>query len=224
MNALLALSRAIDALNERVGRLVYWLVLVAVLISCANAIVRKAFDMSSNAFLEIQWYLFSADLPALRGLHAAQEPAHPHRRDRRPAVAARTQTWIDVFGTAVLPVPDVDPDHVPLVAGVRAWPTSGEVSTNAGGLILWPARLLVPIGFVLLICRASPSSSSASRSCAGTDPRPDGEAAREDGGRGARRGDPARAGRARMSARQRARRPGRGGWHDRVPDRTTWRR
>ena len=60
MNALLALARVIDALNERVGRLVTWLVLVAVVISAANAIVRKAFDMSSNAFLEIQWYLFSA--------------------------------------------------------------------------------------------------------------------------------------------------------------------
>ena len=107
MKALLALSRAIDALNERIGRTVYWLVLAAVLISAANAIVRKAFDWSSNAFLEIQWYLFSAIFLLLRRLHAAAQRARAHRRHRRPAVDARA--GVDRhLRHAVLPVADGD--------------------------------------------------------------------------------------------------------------------
>ena len=87
MKLLLALSRAIDALNEHVGRLIYWLILVAVLISAGNAVVRYAFNMSSNAWLEIQWYLFSVVFLLLRRLHAAAQRARAHRRHLRPAVA-----------------------------------------------------------------------------------------------------------------------------------------
>ena len=150
MNALLALSRAIDALNERVGRTVYWLVLAAVLISAGNAIVRKLFDVSSNAFLEIQWYLFSVDLPVLRRLHAAAQRARAHRRHRGPAVDARA--GLDRHPRhALLPAADGDHHHVAVVAGVRRTYARNEVSTNAGGLIIWPARLMVPIGFFLLV-------------------------------------------------------------------------
>ena len=149
MNALLALSRAIDALNERVGRTVTWLVLAAVLISAANAIVRKAFDMSSNAFLEVQWYLFSAVFllcsawTLLRNEHIRIDVVNGK-------FSRRTQTWIDVFGTVFFLLPMV------CLILYESWPwflralASGEISSSAGGLILWPAKILVPTGFTLL--------------------------------------------------------------------------
>lgn len=149
MNALLAFSRAVDALNERVGRLVYWLILAAVLISAGNAIVRKAFDMSSNAYLEIQWYLFSAVFLLCAG-YTLLRNEHIRIDIIAGRFSRRTQTWIDVFGTIFF--------LFPMVALIlyEAWPwfvrtyQSGEVSPSAGGLILWPAKILVPIGFVLL--------------------------------------------------------------------------
>lgn len=149
MNALLAFSRAVDALNERVGRLVYWLILAAVLISAGNAIVRKALDMSSNAYLEIQWYLFSAVFLLCAG-YTLLRNEHIRIDIIAGRFSRRTQTWIDVFGTIFF--------LFPMVALIlyEAWPwfvrtyQSGEVSPSAGGLILWPAKILVPIGFVLL--------------------------------------------------------------------------
>ncbi len=149
MKALLALSRAIDALNTHVGRSVYWLVLVAVLISAANAIVRKAFDMSSNAYLEVQWYLFSA-IFLLCGGYTLLRNEHIRIDVIVGRFSRRVHAWIDVFGTLFF--------LMPLVAlmlyeswpwFVRAW-DSGEISSNAGGLILWPAKILVPAGFLLL--------------------------------------------------------------------------
>ena len=150
MNALLSLSRAIDKLNERVGLTVSWLVLAAVLISAANAIVRKAFNVSSNSFLEIQWYLFSvvflfcAGYTLLRNQHV-----------RIDVIAGRlspqAQAWIDILGTIFFLMP------MALTIMWLSWPVfvqayqRGEVSTNAGGLLIWPARLLVPIGFFLLV-------------------------------------------------------------------------
>ena len=150
MNALLSLSRAIDKLNERVGLTVSWLVLAAVLISAANAIVRKAFNVSSNSFLEIQWYLFSvvflfcAGYTLLRNQHV-----------RIDVIAGRlspqAQAWIDILGTIFFLMP------MALTIMWLSWPVfvqayeRHEVSTNAGGLIIWPARLLVPIGFFLLV-------------------------------------------------------------------------
>jgi TRAP-type mannitol/chloroaromatic compound transport system permease small subunit len=150
MDALLALSRAIDWLNERVGRIVYWLVLVAVLISAANAVVRKAFNVSSNSFLEIQWYLFSAIF-----LFCAGYTLLHNRHVRIDVIAGRlspkAQAWIDIFGTVFFLMP------MSLIIMWLSWPVfimaleRHEVSTNTGGLIIWPARLLVPIGFFLLI-------------------------------------------------------------------------
>ena len=98
MNALLALARVIDALNERIGRIVTWLVLVAVVVSAANAIVRKAFDMSSNAFLEVQWYLFSAVF-LLCSAWTLLRNEHIRIDVFAGRFTRRTQTWIDVFGT-----------------------------------------------------------------------------------------------------------------------------
>jgi TRAP-type mannitol/chloroaromatic compound transport system permease small subunit len=149
VNPLLALSRAIDSLNELVGRTVYWLVLAAVLVSAANAIVRKAFDMSSNAYLEVQWYLFSAIFLLCAG-YTLLKNEHIRIDVVAGRFSRRTQTWIDVFGTVFFLWP-----MVALILYeswpwfVRAW-NSGEVSPSAGGLILWPAKILVPVGFALL--------------------------------------------------------------------------
>ncbi len=134
MNALLALSRAIDALSERIGRLVYWLILAVVLISAANATVRKVFNYSSNAFLEIQWYLFSVIFLFAAG-YVLLHNAHVRIDIVSSRLSARAQNWIDVVG---------------IVLFLDSY-TRNEVSTNAGGLAIWPARLMVPVGFFLLI-------------------------------------------------------------------------
>ena len=150
MNALLSLSRAIDGMSERIGRLVYWLVLAVVLISAANASVRKAFNYSSNAFLEIQWYLFSV-IFLLGAGYVLLHNAHVRIDIIAGRLSARAQNWIDVFGIIFFLFP------MAFVIMKLSWPlfmdsfTRNEVSTNAGGLIIWPARLLVPIGFLLLI-------------------------------------------------------------------------
>jgi TRAP-type mannitol/chloroaromatic compound transport system permease small subunit len=149
VNALLAFSRAVDAMNERIGKAVYWLVLVAVLVSAGNAIVRKAFDMSSNAFLEIQWYLFSAVFLLCAG-YTLLKNEHIRIDVIAGRFSRRTQTWIDVFGTVVFLFPMIALilyESFPWF--IRTW-QSGEISGSAGGLILWPAKILVPIGFVLL--------------------------------------------------------------------------
>lgn len=150
MNALLALSRAIDALTERVGRLVYWLILVVVLISAANATVRKLFDYSSNAYLEIQWYLFSlifllgAGYTLLRNEHVRIDIITGR-------LSPRAQNWIDVLGIVLFLFP------MSIIIMWLSWPlfvdawVRNEVSTNAGGLTIWPARLMIPVGFALLI-------------------------------------------------------------------------
>lgn len=150
MNVLLALARAIDAVNERVGRAVTWCVLLAVVISAANAIIRKVFDMSSNAFLEIQWYLFAAIFLLCSGWTLLRNE-HIRIDIIAGRYSKRVQTWIDVFGTVFFLIPMsilILYESIPwAIASIK----SGEISGNAGGLILWPARILVPIGFTLLL-------------------------------------------------------------------------
>ena len=149
MQALLAVSRLIDALNERVGKAVYWLVLVAVLLSAGNAIVRKALNMSSNAWLEMQWYLFSAVFLLAAG-YTLLRNEHVRIDVIAGRFSARTQTWIDVLGTVFFLLP------MAVLFVYLSWPifvrtyVQGEISTNAGGLLIWPARALVPVGFTLL--------------------------------------------------------------------------
>ena len=149
MKLCLALSRAIDALNERVGRLIYWLVLIMVLVSAGNATSRYALSIASNAWLELQWYLFSAVFLLCAGYTLL------HNEHIRIDVVAslfkrRTQIWVDVFGMVFFLLP------LSLYMTWSSWPVfmnawnSGEVSASAGGLIRWPARLLVPVGFFLL--------------------------------------------------------------------------
>jgi TRAP-type mannitol/chloroaromatic compound transport system permease small subunit len=149
MKKLLAMSRAIDALNERIGRLVLWLVLVMVLVSAGNAVSRYLLNLSSNFWLELQWYLFATVFLVCAG-YALLHNEHIRIDVVSSRLSRRTQVWIDIFGTIFFLFP---------VAGfivwlswpifVNAW-VSGEISSNAGGLVRWPARLLIPVGFGLL--------------------------------------------------------------------------
>ena len=150
MKLLLRLSRAIDALNETVGRAVLWLVLVMVLVSAVNAAVRYLFNLSSNAWLELQWYLFSAVF-LLCSAWTLLRNEHIRIDVFAGRFTRRTQTWIDVFGTVFFLFPMtllILYESVPW-----AWRAmqSGEISGSAGGLILWPAKILVPVGFALLL-------------------------------------------------------------------------
>ena len=150
MNALLSLSRLIDALSNRVGRLIYWLILVAVLISAGNAIVRYAFNTSSNAWLEIQWYLFSVVFLFGAG-YTLLHDQHVRIDVISGMLSKKTQTWIDILGTIFFLLP------MAIAIMWMSWPvfieayTRNEVSANAGGLTVWPARLMVPVGFFLLV-------------------------------------------------------------------------
>ncbi len=149
MTALLNVSRLIDALNEWVGRTVMWLVLGAVLISACNAIVRKLLDTSSNAWLEIQWYLFAAVFLLAAGYTMLRQ-GHVKIDVVLGRFSRRTQVIVECLGIVLflLPFVVVTIDLVwPLV--VRAYETS-ERSSNAGGLIRWPVFALLPAGFVLL--------------------------------------------------------------------------
>jgi len=149
MGALLKLSKAIDWVNERIGKAVIWLVLAAVLISAGNAIVRKLFNVSSNAYLELQWYLFSAIFLLCAG-YTLMRNEHVRIDVVAGAFSRRTQTWIDIFGTVFFLLPmAILFVYLSWPVFVRTW-VHNEISTNAGGLVIWPARLLVPIGFSLL--------------------------------------------------------------------------
>ncbi|MBW7834021.1 MAG: TRAP transporter small permease subunit [Simplicispira suum] len=150
MQALLKLSRGIDWLNERVGLAVIWLILASTVISGLNAAVRKIFNYSSNGFLEIQWYFFAAAFLLAAGYTLL------HREHVRVDVVSsrfskRTQIWLDVVGFVVFLTP---------VCGAILWfgtpfflqaLESGEMSSNAGGLIRWPVYLMMPLGFALLL-------------------------------------------------------------------------
>jgi TRAP-type mannitol/chloroaromatic compound transport system permease small subunit len=150
MKLLLGLSRAIDAINEHVGKFTYWLILVAVLISTGNAIVRYSLNMSSNSWLEIQWYLFSfvflfcAGYTLLHNQHVRIDILTGH-------LSGRARAWIDILGTLFFLLP------MAITIMWLSWPVftdayrSHEVSTNAGGLLVWPGRLMVPASFLLLV-------------------------------------------------------------------------
>ncbi|KQV48050.1 sugar transporter [Pelomonas sp. Root1217] len=149
MSLLLQISRAIDRLNEWVGRWVSWLVLAAVLISAGNAVVRKVFNNSSNALLEIQWYLFAAVFLLAAGYTLLRQE-HVKIDVVLGRFSKRTQIKIEIFGILAFLLPfaaTVITLVWPLV--VKAY-VSGEVSGNAGGLIRWPVFALVPAGFALL--------------------------------------------------------------------------
>ncbi len=150
MTALLKLSRLIDAISEFVGRWVAWLILAAVLISAGNAAVRKAFDISSNAWLEIQWYLFAAVFLLAAGYTLLRQE-HVRIDVVLGRFSKRTQIKVEAVCLVLFLFPfciEVIGLVLPLV--MRAWQT-GEMSSNAGGLIRWPVFALVPLGFALLL-------------------------------------------------------------------------
>jgi TRAP-type mannitol/chloroaromatic compound transport system permease small subunit len=150
MQVLLGISARIDRMTTFIGKNVMWLVLAAVLVSSINAIVRKAFNMSSNAFLEMQWYLFSAVF-LLCAPYALLKNEHVRIDVISGRFSIRSRVWMELVGTLLFLLP------IACVVLYFSWHVflvalhSGEVSPNDGGLVLWPARLLVPVGFALLI-------------------------------------------------------------------------
>jgi TRAP-type mannitol/chloroaromatic compound transport system permease small subunit len=149
MMTLLTLSRAVDWLTERIGRAVGWLLLLAVVISASNAIIRKAFDISSNAFLEAQWYLFAAVFMIGAG-YVFLHDQHVRIDVISGKLKRRTQIWIDIVGIVFFLLPlCVFVTWTSLPSLMTAIETK-EISANAGGLIRWPLYILVPCGFTLL--------------------------------------------------------------------------
>jgi len=146
---LLTLSRLIDRTTEWIGRWIAWLVLAAVLISALNAAVRKAFNTSSNAYLEIQWYLFAAVFLLAAGYTLLRQE-HVKIDVISGRFSKRTQIWIDIIGLACFVLPLVwTVIHLSLPLAIRAYEMN-EYSSNAGGLIRWPVFALLPLGFLLL--------------------------------------------------------------------------
>ncbi|MDO8442502.1 MAG: TRAP transporter small permease subunit [Polaromonas sp.] len=150
MHALLKFSKAVDWLNSQIGKYVIWLILASTVISALNAIVRKTFNVSSNAYLEVQWYLFAATFllcaafTLLNGEHVKIDVIYTH-------FSKRKQMWIDIFGFAFFLTPfclAILWYGVPFF--LRGY-QSGEMSSNAGGLIRWPVYAMIPLGFGLLL-------------------------------------------------------------------------
>lgn len=150
MQALLKLSKAIDWLSSQIGKYVIWLILASTVISGVNAVVRKVFNTSSNAYLEVQWYLFAASFLIAAGYtllnneHVKIDVVSSH-------LSKRGQIWVDVIGFSLFLIP---------MCSTILWFSfpffikgfiSGEVSSNAGGLIRWPVYAMMPLGFSLLL-------------------------------------------------------------------------
>lgn len=150
MRALLKFSNAVDWLNALIGKHVIWLILASTVISGINAIVRKVFNVSSNAFLEVQWYLFAASFLIAAGYTLLQNE-HVKIDVVSSRLSKRGQIWVDIIGFTCF----LTPVCVALLyygipfflQGFR----SGEVSSNAGGLIRWPVYAMIPLGFTLLL-------------------------------------------------------------------------
>jgi TRAP-type mannitol/chloroaromatic compound transport system permease small subunit len=149
LKPLLALSRAIDALNERLGRVAIWLVLLSCLISAGNAFSRYGFSVSSNAWLEVQWYMFAA-IVMFGASHTLRLNEHVRVDLVYGHLSTRQQVWVDIVGCIVFLLPAT------ALLCLSSWPLFieswriGETSTNAGGLIRWPAKLMLPLGFAFV--------------------------------------------------------------------------
>jgi TRAP-type mannitol/chloroaromatic compound transport system permease small subunit len=149
MKRWLALSRGIDALNEKLGWVADALVLLSCLISAGNAFSRYAFSISSNAWLEIQWYMFAA-LVLLGASYTLKKNEHVRVDIVYSNISTRKQIWVDIIGGILFMLPAT------IILAYLSWPVFynsweiGEVSTNAGGLVRWPVKIFLPIGFALL--------------------------------------------------------------------------
>ncbi|MBA2546862.1 MAG: TRAP transporter small permease subunit [Burkholderiaceae bacterium] len=153
MKPLLALSRLIDTVNRWVGAIIIWFVLAAVLISAGNAVMRKAFNIGSNAYLELQWYLFAAVFLLGAG-YTFLRNAHVRIDFISTRLSPRARNWVDILGIVVFLMP------LCLILITLSWPlivnawVSGEMSQNAGGLVRWPVYFLLPAGMALLLAQS----------------------------------------------------------------------
>ncbi|MBY0463663.1 MAG: TRAP transporter small permease subunit [Burkholderiales bacterium] len=149
MTSLLSLSRLIDGINNLIGRAMMWFLLATTLISASNAIIRKLFNISSNAFLEIQWYLFAAVFMLGSG-YAFMKNAHVRIDFISSKFSDRGRNIVDIAGIIIFVFP------LCYIMVKLSWPVfenawvSGEMSSNAGGLIRWPVYGVIPLGFVIL--------------------------------------------------------------------------
>lgn len=150
MQALLKLSRAMDWLSTQIGKYVIWLILASTIVSGVNAIIRKAFNVGSNAFLEVQWYLFAASFLIAAG-YTLLNGEHVKIDVVSSKLSKRAQIWVDIIGFAFFLTPvclAILWYGIPFfLKGLH----SGEMSTNAGGLIRWPVYAMIPLGFGLLL-------------------------------------------------------------------------
>lgn len=149
MDALLRLSSLIDKLNEKFGLIANWLVLIACVISAGNAMMRYGLNMSSNAWLEIQWYLFGG-MVMLGAAYTLKMNEHVRVDLLYSRYSDRTRLWVDLLGGIFFLLP------MTIIIGWLSWPmfinslNIGETSGNSGGLLRWPVKLLLPLGFLLL--------------------------------------------------------------------------
>jgi TRAP-type mannitol/chloroaromatic compound transport system permease small subunit len=150
MNALLKFSRAVDWLNGQIGKYVIWLILGSTVISAVNAIVRKAFNVGSNAFLEVQWYLFAASF-LIASAYTLLNGEHVKIDVVSSRLSKRAQIWIDVIGFSFFLTPVcLAILYYGIPFALKGY-QSGEMSSNAGGLIRWPVYAMMPLGFSLLL-------------------------------------------------------------------------
>lgn len=153
MQVLLSISKLIDRCSTMLGSLMKWLILASVVISCVNAIARKVFDVGSNAFLEIQWYLFATSFLLAAG-YTLLNNEHVRIDVISGRFSKRGQMWIDIMGFTLFLIPVcVAIIGLSMPVFLLAY-QSGEVSANAGGLILWPIYMMLPLGFALLLLQA----------------------------------------------------------------------
>ncbi|TKA94176.1 TRAP transporter small permease subunit [Cereibacter changlensis] len=149
MQGLLGLSRFIDRMNEIIGKSVAWLILIAILVSAVNAVIRKIFNVSSNSWLELQWYLFGAAF-LLAAAYTLKQNEHIRIDIVYGAFPRRVQHWIDLMGHLLFLMPFTLLMIWYFVPYVSLSYRNGEVSNNAGGLTIWPAKALLLIGFSML--------------------------------------------------------------------------
>src|SRR3954470_13493723 len=148
MRPLLALSAAIDLLNEKIGYICNWLVLAACVVSAANAMIRYAFSYSSNGYLELQWYMFAV-LVMFGASYTFRRNEHVRVEILYVMLSERGQLWLDMIGTLFFLIPSC------LFLSYLSWPFFAdsyhtlEMSGNAGGLVRWPIKAVLPAGFAL---------------------------------------------------------------------------